>query len=132
MKVVINNCYGGFGLSLKGKKRLGELMGVNVYFYTQNCHTDEFVKVDENSRDFMVYALTVDLGEKTNKLPNDGWFECEGRDNPCLIQVVKELGKEANGRCAELKIVDIPDGVDWEIQEYDGNEWVAEKHQTWS
>jgi len=31
-----------------------------------------------------------------------------------------------------LKIVDIPDGVEWEIEEYDGMEWVAEKHRTWS
>jgi hypothetical protein len=27
--------------------------------------------------------------------------------------------------------VDIPDDVKWEIEEYDGNEWVAEVHRTW-
>jgi hypothetical protein len=28
-------------------------------------------------------------------------------------------------------VVEIPDGVEWEIAEYDGLEWVAEKHRTW-
>jgi hypothetical protein len=28
--------------------------------------------------------------------------------------------------------VDIPDDVNWYIEEYDGNEHVAERHRTWS
>lgn len=32
---------------------------------------------------------------------------------------------------ADLKIVEIPPDVDWEINEYDGVEWVAETHRTW-
>ena len=55
------------------------------------------------------------------------------RADPALIQVIKEMGTEsAGGTYSELKIVDIPDGVEWEIEEYDGMEWVAEKHRTWS
>jgi hypothetical protein len=46
--------------------------------------------------------------------------------------VVKELGEKANGFCSSLKIVDIPIDVQWFIEEYDGNEWVSEKHRTWS
>jgi hypothetical protein len=42
------------------------------------------------------------------------------------------MGGMANGACADLKIVEVPDEVDWYIEEYDGNEWVAEKHRTWS
>jgi hypothetical protein len=53
------------------------------------------------------------------------------RDDPYLVQVVEELGDRANGRHAELKVVEIPAEVDWEIDEYDGTEWVAEKHRTW-
>jgi len=33
---------------------------------------------------------------------------------------------------ADLKIVEIPDGTNYEIDEYDGNEHVAEVHRTWS
>ena len=53
------------------------------------------------------------------------------RNNQHLVCVVKELGELANGRFAKLKIVEIPDGVEWKIAEYDGLEWVAEKHRTW-
>ena len=53
------------------------------------------------------------------------------RDDPILIQVVEELGETANGRCASLKIIEIPDDVEWTIGEYDGQEWIAEKHRTW-
>lgn len=30
-----------------------------------------------------------------------------------------------------LILEDIPDDVEWEIEEYDGLEWVSEKHRTW-
>lgn len=54
------------------------------------------------------------------------------RDDPYLVKVVKSLGMAANGSCANLKIVEIPGDVSWHIAEYDGNEWVAEDHRTWS
>ena len=53
------------------------------------------------------------------------------RDNEHLIAVVELMGTEANTRYSELKIVDVPDDVNWYVEEYDGKEWVAERHQTW-
>jgi hypothetical protein len=53
------------------------------------------------------------------------------RDDAALVQVVEEMGVMANGAFAKLKIVKIPDDVEWQIDEYDGLEWVAEKHRTW-
>jgi hypothetical protein len=53
------------------------------------------------------------------------------RNDPALIQVVEELGDGVNGSFAKLKIVEIPDDVLWQIEEYDGKEWVAEQHRTW-
>lgn len=49
-----------------------------------------------------------------------------------LISVIEELGHESWGKFSELKIVEIPDDVEWEIAEYDGVEWVAEKHRKWN
>ncbi len=53
------------------------------------------------------------------------------RDNANLVRVVKEMGTAANGRYASLRVVEIPLDVEWELQEYDGHEHVAEKHRTW-
>ena len=54
------------------------------------------------------------------------------RHDPLLIQVIEELGAAANGKSAELKIVEIPDHVEYEIHDYDGMESVEEKHRSWS
>jgi len=54
------------------------------------------------------------------------------RDDQRLVQVVEELRGEANGHCAELKVVTIPDDVQWVIVKKDGSEQVSEQHRTWS
>jgi len=53
------------------------------------------------------------------------------RHDLCLVQTVRDLGKEADGDCAKLRIVEIPDGIEYGIDEYDGIEHIAEKHRTW-
>lgn len=53
------------------------------------------------------------------------------RDNPDLVNIVETLGEDADGGYSHLKVIEIPDGVEWVIQEYDGLEWVAEKHRVW-
>jgi hypothetical protein len=53
------------------------------------------------------------------------------RNDPDLVWVVEELGTAANGWAANLGIVEIPEGISWYIEEYDGFEWVAESHRTW-
>lgn len=63
----------------------------------------------------------------------DQYGDCrESRSDPALIDAVETLGEKANGGYAELKIVEVPDDVKWHIAEYDGSEWVAENHRTWS
>ena len=53
------------------------------------------------------------------------------RTNPKLIECVEQLGEAANGPCSELKIVEIPDGAQYIIADYDGKEHIAELHRTW-
>ena len=57
------------------------------------------------------------------------------RNDPRLIQTLEMLGSDASrdreGFSVELHIVTIPDDVDWIIEDYDGDEWVAEVHRTW-
>jgi hypothetical protein len=92
-RIVINTCYGGFGLSNLAEKRYKELAGITA-------------------ADWSYYQIE--------------------RDDPYLVKIVRELGMSANGDHANLKIVEVPADVDWHVTEYDGNEWVAEKHRTWS
>jgi hypothetical protein len=46
------------------------------------------------------------------------------RYDPCLVRAVEECGHENNN----LKVVEIPEDIDWMIEEYDGFEWVSQKH----
>lgn len=62
--------------------------------------------------------LTALLGE-------DGCYNLElyeNRHNPILVALVKQMGERANGSCAKLEIVVIADGLDYDIEEYDGYE----------
>lgn len=72
------------------------------------------------------FDLPEDVLERLGLDPSD-WSLITGikRDDPNLVKVIEEL-KPSN-----LRVVEIPVGVEWEIQEYDGSEWVAEKHRTW-
>lgn len=77
-----------------------------------------------------------DLSDKAEseyvKRTGNGNILCDSvRGDPHLIAIVEEMGLAANGKFANLKIVEIPDDVKWEICESRGIEWVAEKHRTW-
>lgn len=137
MKVVINNCFGGFSLSEAGMRAYFGHKGKQVYATGERIFTSYF---DEP----MPPEFVLQSGQHI--MPSDHpeydrynkWYsahhlsDCDiDRDDPDLIAVVEELGSVANGRFAELKVVEIPDDADWEIDEYDGNEHIAEKHRTW-
>lgn len=53
------------------------------------------------------------------------------RTDPKLIECVETLGSEADGMLAYLKVVEIPDDVEWEIVGYDGMETIHEVHRVW-
>ena len=54
------------------------------------------------------------------------------RDNKRLVEFIENNSHiDASGEYAMLKIVEIPDDVEWVVEEYDGIEWVAEKHRVW-
>jgi hypothetical protein len=111
-KIIINTCYGGFGLSDKAKARLEELGHAP---FIPDIPYDEWRNYDWdlNPRG---YVSEYDVP----------------RDLPLLIQVIEELGEESFGDYAKLKIIEIHDDIEWQIEGYDGLEWVAEKHRTWS
>jgi len=139
MKIVVNKCFGGFGLSHKAIMRYAELKNITLYLITEvrydNGSIDftrfRYCEHDENNI-FGNYYITKPL-LKNGGYKEKSWFshhEIE-RNDPILVQVIEELGSGANGRFANLNIVEIPDDIEWEIEEYDGQEWVSESHMTW-
>lgn len=77
------------------------------------------------------FGLSDEAIERLRQLGSDIDSDTDDRSNPVLLAVFDELGQEAAGRHCHLKAVEIPDGVEWVIDEYDGNEQVAEKHRIW-
>lgn len=132
MKIVINSCYGGFGLSPKAERRYLELKGHESYFYKQSKYnyadnTIEFTRVDdiEDVPDLFFYCTTRDQGKIISDYPKDV-FHCRNleRSDPILVQVVEELGAESFGKCASLEVVEIEKGHWFKIDEYDGFEGI--------
>lgn len=138
MKVVVNRCYGGFGLSDKAVEMVMERKGLGCFRYKQTKYKyrdgiEEYTRYETLDNGVLSHYLTVDLGEKVNKLPNENYWYYGNleRDDADLIAVVEELGEEANGRFASLEVVEIPDGVIWDIDNYDGIETIHEAHRSW-
>lgn len=133
MKVVINACYGGFELSHKAVMRYAELAGIILYPY--DSHSDypfRYYPRPPDSDRILISYFTAPLEDEGKFCGKTHWTGRELiRTDPILIRVIEELGEEANGFCAELKIIEIPDGVEFEIDEYDGMESIHEKHRSW-
>ena len=102
MKVAINKCYGGFSPSQKALQWMLEKGAT-------------FIKKEHTG-----YLYIVDIDDPAV------------RTHPILIECFETLSpEEYNSSCSDIKIIEIPDDVEFEICEYDGIEWVAEKHRTW-
>lgn len=143
MKVVINKCYGGFGLSEAAVLRYFEIKGQPVWVekdkkfgglgITNYWLVSPENRVEDREDDFY-RSMSMEERQEYNRLwAEQNFYDRDvARDDPVLVQVVEEMGQDAWGRFAELKVVDIPDDVQWEIAEYDGWESVHEVHRVWS
>jgi len=123
-KIVINTQHGGFGLSQKAIQKL-----IDEHGY-------EKTKVKDGEYENPEAEIVSDEGvfqdkEKTEAFLMNTYVDSL-RAEPSLVQVVEELDEEeASGRHSDLKVVEVPDDVDWKIVNREGVEHVAEKHRTW-
>jgi hypothetical protein len=155
MKVVISKLWNLGYLTIKGSKRLAEIKGKNCYFFVSKFG-ERYIPIDEKDikKDMFIEAFSVpnpndyvDYTISPAYLTND---QCEeryriyseiclshivNRNDSDLVQLVEELGNECNtgGR---PKIIEIPDDVEFEIQEpydncYCDEEIIVEKHREW-
>lgn len=138
MKVVINGCFGGYGLSHAAVMEIAKRKGLKLYAYIDDCRggfSGKYLPYNSTKKDAIrIHYSKKELnGENDKKVLNDNYVSPDTwpRNDPDVIAVVEKMGKKANGYCAELNVVEIPDGIEYEIEEYDGNEHIAEKHRTW-
>ena len=143
MKVVINSQYGGFNLSKIAIEEYLKLKGEQAYFYDINSRGKEVYykkSLKNTNSDIFFMTFTKDFGPeiKINDISEEDYkkYSFNSKDikriDKDLIKVIEELGEKANTKVSTLKIVDIPDDIKWTIEEYDGNEWIAEEHRIWS
>ena len=138
MKIVINGCYGGFGLS---KEALFELIQTNSELIFKHSLkeeyefdvTGEYLKRDKTrlkpfKSNFFYLPFDDNLYDKKYVYYFGYGFK---RTHPDLIKVIEKLGDKANGTHSKLIIVEIPDDVEYEIEDYDGIESVHEVHRSW-
>ena len=104
-KIVINRCFGGFGLSESAMINIANRKGWTL---VQKGRSNYFKSPEDDIADYDI-----------------------PRDDPDLVSTVEMIGEHSWGSYAELLIVEIPDDVDWYIEEYDGREWIAERHRVW-
>jgi hypothetical protein len=141
MKVVINNKHGGFRLSDEAIIRYAELKGLKVWVEQDEQFkslTHHWIVPPEERTSFPNNVAWAKLPNEERQAMNQKYstqqiYERDmDRSDPILVQVVEELGDRCRTQVSAPKVVEIPDDVQWTIEEYDGLEWVAEVHRTWS
>ena len=114
MKIAINKCYGGFSVTNAVTKLLKE-KGVNI------PDSSPLFKEDDGCH----HLSNEDFGIEDNDY--NKW-----RADKRLIEAIEEVGEEKSStRLSRIVIIDIPDDVEWEIDDYDGIESIHEVHRSW-
>ena len=136
MKILVNRCYGGFSISDKAFEEY--LKRTNQTFFKSepkySFGGSSYYKVPPEEYDAI---HKEELNNTTNpdrfKRSNELYLSSMAieRTDPILIEIVEEMGEDSFGVHSEIEVLEIPDGIDWEIEEYDGMEHVAESHRTW-
>jgi len=111
-KIVVNRCFGGFGLSDEAMVLYAHLTGLVLVRVKGSFGGNDYY-VDEVGSNNYFYDRDI------------------VRDDAALVTVVETLGERASAKYARLAVVEIPEDVEWEIAEYDGAELIAERHRTW-
>jgi len=137
MKIVINRCFGGFGLSQAAMFAYATRKGLTLFPEHGKFGTTTYwtVPVEERVKEIRDWMKASIEDRQAYNVAYDSQTVCDRkieRNDVDLVAVVEELGEAASGQFATLAVVEIPDDVSWEIDEYDGLESVEEIHRSWS
>ena len=127
-KIVYNACYGGFSLSKEACQRYWEIKGQQVWIEDDGWGFNVWLVPPEErlkpktGKEFS--SMSMEERIAYNKAHSaQSWYDGDvSRHDPVLVQVVEELGDEASGEFAKLRIAEI--SGPYRIDEYDGFESV--------
>ncbi len=127
MKVVINKCFGGFGVSGKAMIQLLE----SNCGHTKTMTMKEYYGHEPTEDDLRFQRLMPDMFlPKQSLVLIDEHDIDSARCCEHLVRVVETLKEESYGSYAKLMVIDIPI-TNYTIHEYDGMESVEEVHRSW-
>ena len=142
MKIVLNGCYGGFGLSYEAMALYWYARCKDLYFYRDISVYNGYSKVHKYERISLsdiqrsrntwtgyIYCTTEDQGAYLDHFPKHVVRDQDiDRTDPILVSVVETMGsKAASGSFAKLYIEEIPNSTQYKIDEYDGMEGLITK-----
>ena len=78
-----------------------------------------------------VFKLPPEIEEQAKQLGYNVDLLSMDRSNPLLAEMVEKYNEKTQEKSPALKVVEVPDEVNWCIEDYDGCEWVSERHRTW-
>lgn len=149
-KVIINKCFGGYGFEPFTIQKYAEAKGAQLFWYTRDYTYDAGRLKEKWNR------TTIDEIEKQGGLRMGNWpliedmgdsfiFEWEGemfdrlvyqlptngesRTDPVLIDIIEKYGDKNRHGCHAPTVIEVPDGVEWVVDEYDGMESLHEAHR---
>lgn len=137
MKVILNKRYGGFDVSDDAYELYAKKAGIRLYKYGDTYNGLRCLeKCGVNDREhYISYYFKKDYGNVVRSEDVDWnehlYLDSGHREDPILVEVVEELGSKASGRFGKLVVVEIPDGLDYVIDEYDGIETLHENVRCW-
>jgi hypothetical protein len=141
VRIVINRCYGGFSLSPeaalwlfeRGFDQEGFKTPAGDYFNSWLASGNEHDIALKNWREYLLsdrkHTSFVTVFSPDEKFVLS--IRPKDRTHPLLVECVETMGDAASSDLADLEVIEIPDGIHWAIDEYDGIESVHEVHRSW-
>jgi ferritin len=115
-RVVYNNCFGGFEVhedAVQWMREQGDDEAMNATL------VGEYYDDGSGPKSQSVSGVRREIS-RTNELLAD------------MIEGETEYTGPIDGQCADLRVAEVPDHVEWTIEEHDGQETVKEKSRTFS